>query len=144
MSGKKKGPGGGRPGGTPEDPWQDPGMLRWMKRAETDLVPKLRGSRISASLVPEEGKTDFKFAVELGLSIMMDKPIIAMVQPGQVLPDHMIRVADAIVELDWDDQEGTSRRIKEAIEKLGMDPAEDEGYVMHHQQDPPPIVDPDE
>lgn len=144
MSGKKKGPGGGRPGGTPDDPWQDPGMLRWMKRAETDLVPKLRGSAISASLVPEEGKTDFKFAVELGLSIMMDKPIIAMVQPGQVLPERMIRVADAIVELDMNDPDGTGRRLKEAVDRLGLDPAKDKGYVMEHRQDPPPIVDPDE
>jgi hypothetical protein len=39
-----------------------------------------------------------KFAVELGFSIMLDKPIIAVVAPGTQVPGKLVAVADEIVE----------------------------------------------
>jgi nucleoside 2-deoxyribosyltransferase len=38
-----------------------------------------------------------KFAVELGFAIMLNKPIIAVLQPGGTLPDKLRLVADEIV-----------------------------------------------
>lgn len=57
----------------------------------------IEGSRLTVSLVPQ-GPADIKFAVELGLSIMLDKPIIAVVEPGQEIPGKLRAVADRIVE----------------------------------------------
>jgi hypothetical protein len=39
-----------------------------------------------------------KFAVELGFSIMLDKPIIAVIAPGQQVPARMLRVVDEVLE----------------------------------------------
>jgi hypothetical protein len=77
----------------------DPAFRAWQKRVREDLVPKLRDSAVVMSLVPT-GPTDIKFAVELGLSIMMDKPILAVVAPGTKVPDKLVRVADRIIEGD--------------------------------------------
>lgn len=58
------------------------------------------------SLVPKPGKVDVKFAVELGMAIMLDKPIIAMAQPGTPIPPGLRKVADAIIVADLDTEAG--------------------------------------
>lgn len=95
------------------DPFTDPGWLDYAEHVINDLVPKIRGSAATVSLVPK-GKTDVKFAVELGLSIMLDKPIIAVVAPGTRVPAKLIKVADAIVECEPGDP-GFGERLAAAI-----------------------------
>jgi hypothetical protein len=79
--------------------YDDPEFKQWVRDTERDLIPKLEASGAVVSLVPE-GEGDVKFAVELGLSIMMDKPIIAVVTPGRKVPNKLVLVADHIVEGD--------------------------------------------
>jgi len=79
----------------------DPLFQEWAGRVRRDLVPKLEDSSAVVSLVPRKGH-DVKFAVELGLSIMMEKPIVAVVTPGMHIPRGLAKVADEIVEVDWD------------------------------------------
>jgi hypothetical protein len=58
----------------------------------------IEGSAVGVSIVPTDPDgVDVKFAVELGLMIMMDKPICLVVQPGTEIPAHLKRVADEIV-----------------------------------------------
>lgn len=87
-----------------------------------DLVPKISESSVVFSLVPE-GPSDVKFAVELGLSIMMDKPIIAVVQPGTKIPAKLAQIADAIVDANLNSDEGRAQ-ILDALERLGLTPDE--------------------
>jgi len=82
-----------------------------------NLVPLLKDASVTVSLVPT-GETDLKYALELGLSIMMDKPIIAVVTPGAKVPSRLLRVADAIVEGDLGHPETLRDRITAAIERL--------------------------
>lgn len=77
----------------------------WEHSVRTELIPKLEASSMTVSLVPT-GETDIKFAVELGLSIMLDKPIIAVVQPGAKVPERLVRVADDIIEADLRTERG--------------------------------------
>jgi hypothetical protein len=75
---------------------------------------------LSYPLAPSTGEPDVKFSVELGMSIMLDKPILAVVQPGAKVPDHLARVADLIVECDMNnpaDQEKLAEAIKKFVEK---------------------------
>lgn len=75
----------------------DPESQAWIRHVLGELVPMIEDSSITVSLIPH-GPTDVKFAVELGLSIMLDKPIVLVVSPGGAVPDHLRRVADDIVE----------------------------------------------
>jgi len=72
-----------------------------------DAVEKIAGTDIFLTMLPpEEYQTDVKFAVELGLSIMMNKPIIAIVMPGREIPEKLRLVADFVLEADIDTAAG--------------------------------------
>lgn len=102
-----------------ESVWDDPDTKRWMEDVRQNLIPKMRDSRVIASIVPSTPEdTDIKFAVELGIAIMMDKPIIAIVRPGTKVPDKLVMVADRIIEGDLNDPAVIADRLKQALEEL--------------------------
>lgn len=76
--------------------WND-----FVKHFREDALGKIYGSALTISLVPGED-FDVKFAVELGASIMLDKPIVAVAVDGRNVPPGLRRVAHAVVELDAD------------------------------------------
>lgn len=98
--GRAAGPFKGSPRDLPgtEEPWMDPEWQAYVTRTRTELVPMIEGSSIGLSIVPRNPEdVDIKFAVELGLMIMLDKPIIMVIAPNQIIPEHLRRVADDIV-----------------------------------------------
>ncbi|WP_142282902.1 hypothetical protein [Mycobacterium aquaticum] len=101
-----------------DDPFDTPEFRDYARRVRTELIPKLRDSAASISLVPN-GPTDVKFAVELGLSIMLDKPIVAVVPPGTKVPAKLVAVADRIVEGDLNDRTLADRLNTAIREVLG-------------------------
>lgn len=72
---------------------------RWADEVRDHLIPRMR---TSAAIGVMAGDLDVKMAVELGMSIMLDKPLILIVLPGRTVPERLVRAADAI--LDWDGQ----------------------------------------
>jgi nucleoside 2-deoxyribosyltransferase len=100
----------------PDDPWQDPGWLEYAAHAKEEMLPKLKDSSVVLALL--SGEVDPKMACELGYMIMLDKPIIAVVQPGVKVPDKLIRVADEIVEGADMNEPGFHTRLAEAIERM--------------------------
>ncbi|ORA24906.1 hypothetical protein BST13_33595 [Mycobacterium aquaticum] len=109
---------GGNPVPDTDDPFDTPEFRDYARRVRTELIPKLRDSAASISLVPN-GPTDVKFAVELGLSIMLDKPIVAVVPPGTKVPAKLVAVADRIVEGDLNDRTLADRLNTAIREVLG-------------------------
>lgn len=59
---------------------------------------------------------DVKFCVELGASIMLDKPILAVVRPGVKCSKKLMTVVDEIIEGDPTTTTGR-KAISEAIER---------------------------
>lgn len=104
----------GADGGFDGDEFQE-----WAARIKSELVPKIEGSSATVSILPTSGELDVQFAVELGLSILLDKPIIALVTPGSKAPAKLVQVADRIIEVDLtNDLAGARARIVEALEEL--------------------------
>lgn len=91
-----------------DDPYSSPEFEELARRAIDDLLPNMRDCAATVSLVPK-GEGDVKFAIELGFSIMLDKPIIAVITPGQSVPAKLVAVADAIVEGDIGSPDFTER-----------------------------------
>lgn len=108
------------------DPYEDPQFRRWARRVSDELEPMINSSSFVMSLVPDVGKVDVKFAVELGLSIMLDKPIVVVVTPGVRVPDKLVQIADMIFEGEVRTQEGKeslSARLNEYVaERFPPDP----------------------
>ena len=96
--------------------WDD-----FVRHVRENTVKAMEQSAYVMSLVPE-GEPDIKFAVELGLAIMLDKPIIALVMPGTTIPPGLRKVAGAIIEADLDTEDGRRRaaeQMKKAMAALG-------------------------
>jgi hypothetical protein len=86
-----------------EDQW-----LEFVRHARQSLVPKLRQSAYVMSLLPDRDGVDVKFAVEIGLAMMLDKPMFVVVRPGFHVPERLRRAADEVFEMaaDPDTEEG--------------------------------------
>ena len=98
---------------------------RFVRNVRRDAVGKIAGSAWMMTLVPD-GETDVKFAVELGLGIMMDKPIVAVAIRGRPIPPGLRRVAHAVIELeaDFDTEEGREEmatKLRRTAFLLGLD-----------------------
>ncbi len=100
------------------DPY-DPEFKLYVTHVREKLIPKIDSAAFTMSLVPT-GPTDVKFAIELGLSIMLGKPILLVVQPGTKVPWKLTKVADGVIELpeDWQTNERAQLRVKKAIEAV--------------------------
>lgn len=105
---------------TPEerDNWQ-----AFVKHSR-ETATKIDQSAFVMSLVPDQ--VDVKFAVELGLSIMYDKPIVAVVTPGVKVPEKLRQIADEIVEIeaDIDTEEGRAeleRKVPPLLKRFNDD-----------------------
>lgn len=98
--------------------WEEASFQEWETHVRKAVIPVLENTAVTISLVPT-GEIDVKFAVELGLSIMMDKPIIALVQPGGGIPRGLVAVAAEIVEVDLThDVAAASKSIGEAVARV--------------------------
>jgi hypothetical protein len=81
------------------DPFTQTDFLEFAERVRTEMLPKLSDSAITISLAPG-ADVDVKYAVELGFSIMLDKPIIIVAMPGRPVPAKLRKLADAVIEAD--------------------------------------------
>lgn len=77
---------------------------KFAKAATEGLLPKMQNSAIIATLIT--GSIDVEFALQIGYSILLDKPILAIKLPGAEVPPKLALVADKIVEMDMSTPEG--------------------------------------
>jgi hypothetical protein len=117
-----------------DEPKNDPEWDRYVKHVRETLVPKIEGSSIFISITPGNPKqVDVKFAVELGLAIMYDKPIIAVIAPGTKIPEKLARVVEKFVELE-NPQDPTGReRLIEAITEMMDEEKQKKGGDGQHR-----------
>lgn len=100
------------------DPWQDPTAKRWIHHVIDDMVPKLEGSALVVSMVPNDREGDVKFWVELGASIMLDKPIIAVVMNDAPVPAKLRLVADEVVRLEEGVNPAAADKLAAAVQRV--------------------------
>lgn len=99
------------------DPWKDKRVKQWMHHVRTKVAPMMESSNAVVSIAPN-GETDVKFAVELGLAIMYNKPIIVVAPESGELPPKLVLVADRIVSGDVTDPEFQTRLVKILKEEM--------------------------
>jgi hypothetical protein len=100
------------------EPWDDdPDVAAWLRRANEELRPMIKGSAHTMALISGE-EPDAKQAVELGFMILLDKPIILAVIPGVAVPVRLARAADEIVEVDMDDTVKAAASLTAAIGRI--------------------------
>lgn len=101
-----------------DDPWGDPKVRRWKHHVEREVIPMIESSDSVVSLAPPDGKADVKFAVELGLAIMLDKPIIVVASPSRPVPPKLALIATHVIDADITTPEGREQ-LMFALQELG-------------------------
>jgi hypothetical protein len=106
-----------------DDIWDDPNAKIWVRNVLDEMVPKLADSALVISMVPNgRSEGDVKYWVELGASIMYDKPIIALVLGDTEIPPKLVKVADKVVRLP----EGINPEASDALAQAIREMMEDE------------------
>ena len=118
---------------------EDPEAQRWIADVQENMVPKMEASGAVVSI--QTGKTDVKLAVELGMALLLGKPLILAYTPGVELPEGLRRAADDVVEFDPADQAGTSVRIMAAMDRLVAEHLPLDPRPWLHEQSPRPGTD---
>lgn len=93
--------------------------VEFQKAVMTGLVPRMAESTFAVAVCPqdEDNYVDAKFCTELGVMIMLDKPILAVCAPGGKIPPKLELVADKIVHADIGTDEGQAL-LREAMNDL--------------------------
>ncbi|MBO0864835.1 MAG: hypothetical protein J2P16_07180 [Mycobacterium sp.] len=100
---------------------ESPEWHAYADRVLNELLPMIESTAVTAQLVTAS-PPDVKIAVELGMSILLDKPLVLVVYPGATVPDHLMRAADALVEVGPDGlTEKVRDRIADAVHRLAGD-----------------------
>jgi hypothetical protein len=84
--------------------------------AHSDQIPKMRASFMCLSVL--DGTVDVKLALEIGLALLLDKPLVIVAVGKQVKLSRRLRqIADAVIEGENFDA-AMKAKASAAIEKL--------------------------
>jgi nucleoside 2-deoxyribosyltransferase len=89
-----------------DDILDDPDFKRYARHFLDEVAPKMMESAYVITIAPTGGEADVKQAVEIGYAIMLGKPLIVLKQPGQVVAEKLLRIADHVVEGDMSTEVG--------------------------------------
>lgn len=99
----------------------------FVERSRKDAIAKIAGSALTVCLSPPRGPEDFDVqqAMEIGASILMDKPLLVIVGAGRQVSSALLRVADHVIELEHDldleaGQEEMRRKLLAVLDALGI------------------------
>jgi len=99
--------------------YDDPEFRAYVRHVGDNVIPDLDKADIFVSITPANPEeVDIKFATELGLAIMLDKPIIAAIRPGTKVPEKLAKVVEHFVEMDENNLGELSERIKNVVDEL--------------------------
>jgi nucleoside 2-deoxyribosyltransferase len=96
-----------------------PEFDKWAQRIKREVAPKVDESAVFVSLTPADPEDlDIKFAVELGMAIMLDKPIVAVIPVGKKVPAKLAAVVDRFVEADYDNLSDLTERLGNEVQDI--------------------------
>src|SRR5262245_37075631 len=105
-----------------KSPYDDDEFRRWADDKRRRLIPKMRGSDNVLLLAPNlSAKFDIEFALQIGAAILLEKPLVLVVQSGRTVLPKLRAIADKIIEMDLDDSNdpAVQERIRQALTELG-------------------------
>lgn len=104
----------------------DKAFKDWARHVRESTVRGMSDSAFVTSLSPDaEDDIDIKFAVETGLAILMDKPLIVIATGDRVVPPGLRRVAHVILEVEDMDTEAGRTELMDRLQPILENSPED-------------------
>ena len=91
---------------------------RFARHILKDTVPKIAGSAYTIVIAPQGGIADVKIAVELGYTILLDKPLVVFAPKGRTVADRLLRIADHVITADMETDEGRAEAERQLLAYL--------------------------
>jgi hypothetical protein len=92
-------------------------IREFFERARTELFPKVEASSLFISLFT--GGHDAKFCLELGVAIMLGKPILLLALKGAPIPPRLRAIADRVVVAE--SVESASEELRAAMHSMMLE-----------------------
>ena len=87
-----------------DDPYDSADFKRWSSDMRKRLIPKMRDSANVLMIAPDMStEFDVQFALQIGATILLEKPLILLVHQGRNIPPKLRAIADRIIETNLDD-----------------------------------------
>ena len=88
----------------------------WLAENAGEILPRMRASKVCLTvLLP--GHVDAFLALQVGMALLLDKPLIIIGVDNAWLPERVRQVADVIIEGSMKDP-ATAERAKEALRSI--------------------------
>ena len=97
-----------------EDVFEHPDVKAMLRHFRDKVLPNIKGSAITAAIVSKHDP-DPKMCLEMGASLLLDKPIIVICIDKAQVSQHLRKIATAIVEVSDLKTEADSKKIQDAI-----------------------------
>ena len=106
------------------NPYKNDEFLYWADTMRARLIPKMRDSASVLMIAPDMNTSfDIEFALQIGASILLEKPLILLVHQGRSIPPKLRAIADRIIETDLDqmtmDSDAIQKQLKQAFDDFG-------------------------
>lgn len=90
----------------------------WLKRAAEDSGAKIADSALFTGIMTESFMRDPLCALQLGYAILMDKPIVLIVDQNVQVPGALVRAAKQIEKVDLKNEADYKRAFKSIMETI--------------------------
>lgn len=79
------------------NPFDSPDWSAFERHVRSSLVPKMKDSSTVLILSPKLGDADVQFAVQIGMCILLEKPLLVLAIEGRQIPPKLEQIADRII-----------------------------------------------
>jgi hypothetical protein len=85
-----------------------------------DILPSLLSSAFMLSIgtTPDPETMDLRAATEIGLMLLLDKPLLLVILPGEAVPAALIRAASGVVTVSGTDAAADQALIAAAVREM--------------------------
>ena len=95
---------------------------RFERHVRESLIPKMAESETVLVISPEFGDFDVEFALQIGASVLLEKPLLVVVPEGRTIPPKLERLADRIITVDLlADSEMAQKQIQRELKQFFID-----------------------
>lgn len=107
-----------------KSPYDNKEFRRWADGMRKRLIPNMRDSASVLMIAPNMSeKFDIEFALQIGAAILLEKPLILLVDRTRTIPPKLRAIADRIIETDLDnvtmDSDAIQNQLRQAITDFG-------------------------
>lgn len=85
---------------------------KWLKNAVESSAEPMEKSAMFISIATKSYLKSPLCALQLGMAILMDKPIVLIVDKNEKMPEALVKIAKIIERVDFDNKADMSRAMK--------------------------------